>query len=76
MVVKLFNNIPLTGNVPKEFNKAEVIGVFKPAKPCENPANVRPISILSICYKLAGKNCGDQVLGFVTYIRLKWHLCI
>ena len=49
---KLFTNIYLSGRTPKEWKLAKVIAFLKPNKPADDPANYRPISLLSCCFKL------------------------
>lgn len=49
---KLFTNVYLTGKIPKRWKMAKVIAFLKPNKPAEDPANYRPISLLSCCFKL------------------------
>ena len=46
------NDILVTKNIPKEFRKSKVVAILKPNKPENDPASYRPISLLSICYKL------------------------
>lgn len=51
-LLKFYNDILSSCVVPNEFKKAKVIAVLKPGKPADNPASYRPISLLSVCYKL------------------------
>jgi len=41
-----------TNSIPKIWRKAKVIAVEKPGKDPSLAANYRPISLLSVCYKL------------------------
>jgi len=49
---KLFSGIMATHSIPKIWRKAKVIAVEKPGKDPSLAANYRPISLLSVCYKL------------------------
>jgi len=49
---KFFSRIIATHSVPKIWRKAKVIAVEKPGKDPSLAANYRPISLLSVCYKL------------------------
>jgi len=41
-----------THSIPKIWRKAKVIAIEKPGKDLSLAANYRPISLLSVCYKL------------------------
>jgi hypothetical protein len=47
-----FSNILSSGIIPSLFKRAKIIALLKPGKPPEDPASYRPISLLSINYKL------------------------
>jgi len=49
---KFFSRIMATHSIPKIWRKAKVIAVEKPSKDPSLAANYRPISLLSVCYKL------------------------
>ena len=49
---KFFSRIMTTHSIPKIWRKAKVIAVKKPGKDPSLAANYRPISLLSVCYKL------------------------
>jgi len=49
---KFFSRITATHFIPKIWRKATVIAVEKPGKDPSLAANCRPISLLSVCYKL------------------------
>lgn len=51
-LTKFFSNIFESGKLRKEWKRAKVVAVLKPNKSAENPANYRPISLLSCCLKL------------------------
>jgi len=42
----------VTNSIPKVWRKAKVIDVDKPGKDLNPAASYRPISLLSVCYKL------------------------
>ena len=49
---KFFSRIMATHSIPKIWGKAKVIAVEKPGKDLSLAANYRPVSLLSVCYKL------------------------
>ena len=49
---KFFSRIMATHSIPKIWRKAKVIAIEKPGKDPSLPANYRPVSLLSVCYKL------------------------
>lgn len=49
---KFFSKMLSTGNIPSLFQKSKVIAILKPGKANDCPENFRPISLLSVCYKL------------------------
>ena len=51
-ILQLFNEILLTNRMPNLFKRSKVIAVLKPGKTGSQAADFRPISLLSITYKL------------------------
>jgi Reverse transcriptase (RNA-dependent DNA polymerase)/Endonuclease-reverse transcriptase len=51
-LVALFNNILSTGKIPKLFKQVKVIALLKPGKDGTDAAHFRPISLLSVVFKL------------------------
>ena len=51
-ILSFFNDILITGHIPTEFRKAKVIAILKPGKPADAASSYRPISLLSVTYKL------------------------
>src|SRR5207249_5831556 len=49
---KFFSEIIGNNRIPKEWRKAKVIAIEKPGKDPKEAANYRPISLLSVSYKL------------------------
>jgi len=49
---KFFSRIMATHSIPKIWRKAKVIAIEKPGKDPSLATNYRPISLLSVCYKL------------------------
>jgi Reverse transcriptase (RNA-dependent DNA polymerase)/Endonuclease-reverse transcriptase len=47
-----FSKVVIDGKLPKIGRKAKVIAIGKPGKDLNMPSNYRPISLLSVCYKL------------------------
>ena len=54
-LLTIFNEILNTGRLPKIFNKSKVIAALKPGKNGTEASYFRPISLLSIPYKLLEK---------------------
>lgn len=51
-LTRFFNDILRVKNVPPAFKKSKIIAILKPGKTPEMPENYRPISLLSVTYKL------------------------
>jgi hypothetical protein len=51
-LLKLYNEILNSGKFPTEFKKSKILAVVKPGKSGENTSDFRPITLLSIPYKL------------------------
>jgi hypothetical protein len=51
-IVLFMNDIVLTSKIPNLFKRAKVISIIKPGKDGTDPAHYRPISLLSVVYKL------------------------
>jgi hypothetical protein len=51
-LLSFFNNILESGCIPKEFKKSKVIAILKPGKPADQASSYRPISLLSVTYKI------------------------
>jgi hypothetical protein len=51
-IVSFFNDILPTSKLPKNFKRANVTYILKPGKDGTEPAHYRPISLLSVPYKL------------------------
>lgn len=51
-LTSFYNNILETGILPPTLLRAKVIAILKPGKPANDPASYRPISLLSVTYKL------------------------
>ena len=47
-----FSRVLREGNLPKSWRQSKVIAILKPGKDAKDPASYRPISLLSVCYKL------------------------
>jgi hypothetical protein len=54
-LLAVFNEILLSGQLPKAFKKSKVIAVLKPGKEPDRAESYRPIALLSVCYKLLEK---------------------
>lgn len=48
----MYYDIFISGKPPKEWKKADVIAILQPGKSEDNLKNYRPISLLSVMYKL------------------------
>lgn len=51
-LLSFYNNILSSGNFPKEFRKAKVISILKRGKNPSDPSSYRPISLLSVPFKI------------------------
>src|SRR5699024_11187956 len=51
-LTSLFNDIFVTARLPPEFKKTKVISILKKEKPPQEASSYRPISLLSVCYKI------------------------
>jgi hypothetical protein len=51
-LVRLFNDILTTGKLPKLFKQAKIIAILKPEKDGTEASHYRPISLLSVVYKI------------------------
>jgi hypothetical protein len=51
-ILKVFNKILSSGNVPTSFKKSKIIAFNKPGKDGSEANHYRPISLLSNCYSL------------------------
>lgn len=51
-IAKLSTSVLHTYKIPIEWRKAKVIAILKPNKAGDNPKNYRPISLLSVVYKV------------------------
>ena len=55
------------GDIPKEFKRAKILGVVKPGKDGNAPSDHRPISLLSILYKLFERLILNRLKPIVEY---------
>ena len=51
-LVTFYNHILSTGRMPTEFKQSKVIAILKPGRDQDDPKNYRPISLLSVAYKV------------------------
>jgi hypothetical protein len=51
-IISFMNDFVLTSKIPNLFKRAKVISIIKPGKYGTDPAHYRPISLLSVVYKL------------------------
>src|SRR5699024_9858506 len=51
-LTSLFNDIFVSARLPPEFKKTKVIAILKKGKPPQEASSYRPISLLSVCYKI------------------------
>ena len=51
-ILKFFNDLLRKRRIPKEFKRAKVLAVIKPGKDGSDASHYRPISLLSVMYKL------------------------
>ena len=65
VLLKIFNDLWITGNVPKSWKEAIVIPIPKPNKDIEDPNNYRPIALTS---------CVCKTMERMINTRLVWYL--
>jgi len=51
-LARFFTSVANKGTLPKAWREAKVVAILKPNKPGNDPRNYRPISLLSVVYKL------------------------
>ncbi|KAL4104035.1 hypothetical protein QTP88_019348 [Uroleucon formosanum] len=51
-LARFFTSVANKGTLPKAWREAKVVAILKPNKPGNDPRNYRPISLLSVIYKL------------------------
>jgi hypothetical protein len=51
-IISFMNDIVLTSKIPNLIKRAKVISIIKPEKDGTDPAHYRPISLISVVYKL------------------------
>ena len=54
-ILNLFNKILESGNLPPLFKKAKIVTILKPNKDGLSASDYRPISLLSVMYKLLAR---------------------
>ena len=64
-ILGFFNLILVSGCVPKVFKKAKIITVLKPGKDGSDVSHYRPISLLSIMYKLLERLLLNRLQPFI-----------
>lgn len=64
----LFNNILSSGHLPPELKRAKIIAIKKHGKSGDDPSHYRPISLLSIAYKLLERLLYNRIVGAVESI--------
>ena len=65
---KLFSTCMEHKKIPKSWKMAKIIAVLKPNKPADSPKSYRPISLLSVAYKLLERLIYNRILPFVESI--------
>lgn len=64
-LLKFFNKILKTANMPATLNKINIMAVLKPGKEPDNPESYRPIALLSVTYKLLERLVGIRTNVFM-----------
>ena len=65
LLLDIFNNIWLSGNVPKSWKEATVIPVPKPGKDNTDPTNYRPIALTSCLCKTLERMINARLVYFL-----------
>lgn len=64
-MLEFFNLILMTGKMPKVFKRAKIITVLKPGKDGTDVSHHRPVSLLSIAYKLLERMILNRLQPFI-----------
>jgi len=64
-LLKFFNEILNTGLLPREFKRAKIIAIIKPGKQGLHPNEYRPITLLSITYKILERLLLNRIEVFI-----------
>ena len=54
-LIEFFNEILRTGNLPRLFKQAKIIAILKPGKDGTDASHYRPVSLLSMTFKVIRK---------------------
>jgi hypothetical protein len=68
-LVRLFNDILTTGKLPKLFKQAKIIAILKPGKDGTDASHYRPISLLSVVYKIFEQLILQRIQPFIVSSR-------
>ncbi|GFO03547.1 LINE-1 retrotransposable element orf2 protein [Plakobranchus ocellatus] len=61
-LLKLFNNILTTGDIPPSWREASVVPIPKPWRDPSDPSNYRPIALTSCLYKTLERMVNDRLV--------------
>ncbi|GFO04509.1 RNA-directed DNA polymerase from mobile element jockey [Plakobranchus ocellatus] len=61
-LLKLFNNIWTTGDIPPSWREASVVPIPKPGKDSSDPSNYRPIGLTSCLCKTLKRMVNDRLV--------------
>jgi hypothetical protein len=62
------NDIVSTSKIPKLFKRAKVISIIKSGKDATDPVQYRPISLLSVVYKLLERLILQRIQPLIEYV--------
>ena len=65
VLLKLYNNIYLTGRLPTEWKHAIVLPIAKPDKDASSASSYRPISLTSCICKIMEKLVNNHLVWFL-----------
>ena len=65
VLLKTFNDIWETGNVPKSWKEATIILIPKPGKDNMNPNSYRPIALTSCICKTLERMINERLIGYL-----------
>ena len=68
ILLKTFNDIWETGNVPKSWKEATIIPIPKPGKDNTNPNNYRPIALTSCICKTLERMFNERLVWYLEKI--------
>ena len=70
LLLNIFNNIWISGDIPSDWRKAIVIPILKPGKDPTNPTNYRPIALTSCICKTMERMINRRLVWYIEFHNL------